>query len=60
LFYDYNTQIELVYLEPPMRLLLKQNHERSSSIAQNVIEKLAAKVEPPNWLDGHRIVFRNN
>ena len=57
LFSDYKAQIELVYLEPPMRLLLKQNRERTKPVPESVIKKLAAKTEPPSWLEGHRVVF---
>jgi len=57
LFSDYNAQIVLVYLEPPMHLLLKQNRERSKSVPESVIKRLAAKAEPPSLLEGHRVVF---
>ena len=56
LFSDYKAQIELVYLEPLMHLLLKQNRDRTKSVPESVIEKLAAKVEPPNWLEGHNVI----
>ncbi len=55
LFADYKARIELVYIEPPMRVLLKQNRERAKSVPESVIRKLAGKVEPPSWLEGHKI-----
>lgn len=57
LFADYNARTELVYIEPPMRVLLKQNRDRAKSVPESVIHKLAAKVEPPTWLEGHRITY---
>jgi len=56
LFSDYKAHIELVYLEPPMGLLLKQNRKRIRSVPESIIEKLAAKVEPPSWLEGHSVI----
>ena len=56
LFFDYNAEIELVYVEPPMRALLKQNRDRLKSVPESVIKKLAAKIEPPSCLEGHRVV----
>ncbi len=55
LFSDYNAKVELVYVEPPMRVLLKQNRDRDKSVPESILHKLAAKVEPPTWLEGHRI-----
>lgn len=57
LFSDYNARTELVYIEPPMRVLLKQNRERAKSVPESVIRKLAARVEPPTWLEGHRVTI---
>lgn len=55
LFADYNAELELVYVEPPMRTILKQNRDRADSVPESVIHKLAGKVEPPNWLEGHHV-----
>lgn len=55
LFRDYDARIELVYIEPPMRTILKQNRDRPNPVPDSVIHKLAAKVEPPTWLEGHRV-----
>jgi predicted kinase len=57
LFADYNAWIELVYVEPPMKCILKQNRDRDQNVPESVIHKLAAKVEPPNWLEAHQVVL---
>ncbi len=57
LFADYNADLELVYVEPPMRTILKQNRDREAGVPESVIRKLAGKVEPPNWLEGHRLTM---
>jgi predicted kinase len=57
LFGDYNAWVELVYVEPPMAIIIKQNRDREQSVPDSVIRKLAAKVEPPSWLEAHQVVF---
>jgi len=57
LFADYNAWVELVYAEPPMKCILKQNRDRDQNVPESVIHKLAAKVEPPNWLEAHQVLF---
>lgn len=57
LFYDYRAKIELVYLEPAWGQLQNQNRSRVHSVPANVVQKLAQKVEPPNWLEGHRLTM---
>lgn len=57
LFADYNARIELVYLEPPFDRLLRQNKDRSHSVPEQVITRLAAKSEPPTWAEGHRLIM---
>lgn len=57
LFNDYNARIEIVYLEPPMRQLLKQNSERTAPVPERVIRKLAASLEPPDWTEAHGVLI---
>ncbi len=57
LFADYNACIEVVYVEPPLENLLRQNKGRSNPVPESVIHKLAEKCEPPTWLECHRLVM---
>ena len=57
LFADYNARIELVYVEPPFDRLLQQNRSRDNPVPEQVIRKLAAKCEPPTWLEGHGLTL---
>jgi len=57
LFADYKAWVELVYVEPPIKCILKQNRGREQSVPENVILKLAAKVEPPSWLEAHQVLL---
>ena len=50
LFADYSARIELVYVEPPLTTILRQNKNRSRQVPEKVIRELAAKVEPPTCL----------
>ena len=60
LFRDYKAKVELVYIEPPMHVLLKQNRDRTRVVPESVIKKLAVKVEPPTWLEAHQVTFVAN
>ena len=57
LFADYNACIEIVYLEPPLEDLLRQNRARAEAVPESVIFKLAQRCEPPTWLECHRLVM---
>ena len=55
LFADYNAEIDLVWVEPPFRQILRQNKQRADAIPAAVIHNLAAKCEPPTWLEAHSV-----
>lgn len=57
LFADYKARIELVYLEPPLQKLLRQNRNRDHCVPEQVVRKLAAKCEPPTWLESHSVIL---
>lgn len=54
---DYNARIEIVYLEPPLAKILKQNKSRTDPVPESVIRKLAEKCEPPTWPECHNLVM---
>lgn len=60
LFADYNARIEIVYLEPPLPILLQQNSSRSKSVPESVIRRLAERCEPPTWVECHRLVLNDS
>ena len=59
LFADYNARVELVYVEPPFRCLLRQNKHRDKSVPEEIVRKLAGKCEPPTWAEGHGLIVSN-
>ena len=59
LFADYNARIEIVYLEPPLEQLIQQNKQRNNAVPEPVVRKLADKIEPPTWLECHKLSFEH-
>ncbi len=57
LFFDYNSRIEIIYLEPPFSVILDQNKRRDRPVPANVIHELARKSEPPTLLECHRVTI---
>lgn len=57
LFADYGARIKLVYLEPSMKTILRQNKNRSTAIPENVINRLAKKMEPPTCSEAHELLM---
>lgn len=57
LFADYNVRVELVYIEPPMAVILDRARCRERSVPQRVIQELADKSEPPTWTECHGLTL---
>jgi predicted kinase len=57
LFTDYGARVELVYLEPPLPTIFRQNAARSMSVPASVIQKLVRKLEPPTWDEAHSLTL---
>jgi predicted kinase len=56
LFADYGARIEVVYVEPPLPVILARNARRSSPVPERVILRLAEKCEPPTLAEAHGVV----
>lgn len=57
LFTDYGARIEIVYLEPNLSVILKQNHKREKQVPEKVIHDLAERSEPPTWTECHQLTI---
>lgn len=57
LFADYSARIEIVYIEPSLEHLLRQNKARSKVVPEHVIRKLAEKCEPPTLTECHSLTM---
>jgi putative nucleotidyltransferase with HDIG domain len=57
---DYEGRVEIVYLEPPLEIILAQNKRRSQPVPQSIILKLLEKVEPPTRAECHRLLTYPN
>ena len=53
LFADYNSRIEVVYVEPAFPVILERNKRRNWPVPEKVIHDLADKCEPPTWAEAH-------
>jgi predicted kinase len=53
LFADYQARIEIVYVEPPLSVILAQNKRRERPVPEKVIGELAARCEPPTLAEAH-------
>ena len=53
LFADYDARTEVVYVEPPMEVILAQNKRRERPVPDKVIRGLAARCEPPTIAEAH-------
>ena len=56
-FADYGAWVELVYVEPPLPVVLRQNKNRGRAVPEAVIRKLAARCEPPTWAEAHYLIL---
>lgn len=55
LFAGYDARIEIVYLEPPLETVLRQNKERARNVPESVIRRLFARAEIPTLAEAHAV-----
>ena len=56
-FRDYNARIEIVYVEPPLSILLKRNRDRQNPVPEEIVHSMIDKLEPPTWQEAHRVLY---
>jgi putative nucleotidyltransferase with HDIG domain len=57
LFAGYEARVEVVYLEPPLAVIWRQNERRASPVPRQVIEHLVEKLEPPTVMEAHSVAL---
>jgi predicted kinase len=57
LFADYDARIEAVYVEPALTVILDQNKRRKRKVPEDVILRLANRLEPPTWTETHGLII---
>ncbi len=57
LFADYDARIEIVYIEPPLPVILERNRRRERPVPEKVILGLAGRCEPPTWTEAHGLTI---
>ncbi len=53
LFADYGARVEIVYIEPPLSIILGQNKSRSRTVPERVVRQFADRCEPPTLAEAH-------
>jgi predicted kinase len=57
LFADYDARIEVVYIEPPLPVILDRNRRREHPVPERVVRGLAEKCEPPTLTEAHGVTI---
>lgn len=57
LFADYNARINVVYVDPSLPQIFRQNQSRPDAVPEHVIRKLADKCDPPTWTECHGLKY---
>ncbi len=57
LFASYGARVEVVYIEPPPEVGLARNAARARPVPAGVVERLAERLEPPDWSEAHGVAF---
>jgi predicted kinase len=52
---DYEARIEIIYVEPPLSVILTQNKRRERPVPEKVIRALADRCEPPTSTEAHEL-----
>ena len=55
--FDYDARIEIVYLEPSIKVLIEQNQGRDARVPIKVIQRLIDKLDPPTLAECHELVM---
>lgn len=56
LFAKYDARVEIVYLEPTLSVILKNNRDREHPVPESIIEKLYQRMEPPTLVECHSLL----
>jgi putative nucleotidyltransferase with HDIG domain len=57
LFLGYGARIHAVYLDTPPELAIQRNRQRRTPVPETVIRRLAARAEPPDLTEAHRVTI---
>jgi predicted kinase len=57
LFLGYGAREQIVYVDAPLDQALQRNRQRPSPVPEAVIRRLAARAEPPDLTEAHRITI---
>lgn len=52
-----NARIRMVYIEPPLGVIQRQNRAREDVVDEDVIDRYIEKLEPPEVTEAHEVVW---
>ncbi len=52
---DYGARISIIYIEPPLDLILEQNSGRDARVPAQVIQRLIDRLDPPTLAECHEL-----
>jgi putative nucleotidyltransferase with HDIG domain len=57
MFLGYGARVRIVYLDAPLDAVLQRNRERPASVPENVILRLAGKLDLPDLTEAHGVEY---
>lgn len=60
LFERYQAKVHLVYLEVPFKQWRQQNQQRQYAVPDNIMERMAGKLELPTPDEAHQVSYYIN
>ena len=57
LFHAYGARTEIVYIEPALATVARQNREREAVVPESVMSRLLAKLEVPTLAEAHSVTW---
>lgn len=55
LFASYGARVRIVYVEWPFDTLFERNRRHADAVPEQIIRRLAAKLDPPNRIEAHAV-----
>ena len=57
LFVSYKARVKIVYIDTPLKLILERNAKRQAPVPEEVIDKLAYRLDIPTLGEAHRVDY---
>ena len=54
---DYNARVRLIYIEPPLEVIRKQNRDRKANVPDSIVIRLLDRIEVPMAGEAHELAL---